>query len=99
MQNEQTPRQTLEAVLVTALIERATTAALKQLVPAALCHTEKGSVIGRFLLALDDGAGHPFNLNDLRRLEHVQLDACLQILAVDHAGRLNVRQRVILLKK
>ncbi|HEJ5827367.1 hypothetical protein QK345_12760 [Pseudomonas aeruginosa] len=94
MNNQNNLRSLLKAHLAHALVDRYTTRVLRTLVPAALCHTETGAIVGRFLLGLHDGAKHPFNLNELRRLAPELHEDCLQILALDGTDMLDLRKKI-----
>ncbi|ENM5223530.1 TPA: DUF7673 family protein [Pseudomonas aeruginosa] len=92
--NEESLGKLFGAQLVKSLIDIQATKVLRRLVPEALCHTKTGGVVGRLLLGLEDGEAHPFNLNDLRRLDPILQDECLLVIALDGTAMLKVRQRI-----
>lgn len=58
-------------------------AALHRLMPVAERDTGQSGVVARFLLALYNGRRFPFDLSQLRRLEHALHDDCLAVLRMD----------------
>ena len=78
-------RQEMEArAALRPMIEAQGVAALKRLLPVAEGDTTQSRRIARFLLGLYNGPRFPFDLTDLRGIEHNLFDDCLTVLHMDH---------------
>ena len=58
--------------------------ALIRLVDIARKRTGQSAVIGRFLLGLYNGPENPFDLTELRCLDHELFNDCLRVLRMDN---------------
>lgn len=60
-------------------------AALKRVLTVARRDTGQSRVCGRFLLSLYNGSAFPFDLTDLRRLDHDLHEDCIAVLRLDQS--------------
>ena len=58
--------------------------ALSRLVAIAQRDTGQGRIVGRFLLGLYNGPENPFDLTELRCLDHELFNDCLRVLRMDN---------------
>jgi hypothetical protein len=70
------------------------TQALDRLVRVAYGDSGQSRVIGTFLLGLYCSEDHPFELNELRRLDLSLFDDCQRVLAMDYQPEMEIHERV-----
>ncbi|MES2948147.1 MAG: hypothetical protein V4858_06335 [Pseudomonadota bacterium] len=75
--NINTYRQDIE------IVRKEGTAALARSLPIALRDTGQSGVVAKFLLGLYNGSRFPFDMTELRRLDHELLLDCVSVLSMD----------------
>jgi hypothetical protein len=75
-------------------VREAGIAALKRLLPIAQGCTGQSGVVALFLLGLYNGRDFPFDMTQLRRLDHNLVEDCLSLLRMDSNPEFEVHQYI-----